>query len=241
VRWPGEVLSTFALGVALSTGSPSAHAADPVTDAMQAAYVPYRAALFRTNGKAQVESERAIAEAVRAWQAVVARFVAAPPVPYAGDPRFAATLAQVSSTYGEAEALIKAGKLPEAHEELEKVRDLLAALRQRNGVVVFSDAMNAYHEVMEHVLVEGPALVAAPQGAMELMARVGALGYLAERLESQAPADLASDPEFVAARKAVVESVVALRAATLAQDRDAMRKALGGLKAPYSRLFLRFG
>ena len=34
---------------------------------MQAAYAPYRAALFRTNSKAQAESEQAIAQARQAW------------------------------------------------------------------------------------------------------------------------------------------------------------------------------
>lgn len=241
VRRAGAGLCALVLGVMLAAGPAPTFAADPVTDAIQAAYAPYRVALFRTNSKAQAESERAIAEASQAWQAIIARYATAPPPPYAGDARFAATLAAVAASYREAEALIRAGRLPEAHEALEKVRDLLADLRRRSGVVVFSDAMNAYHEVMEHVLAEGPALVAAPQGLMELMARVGALEYLANRLESQAPASLAADPEFVAGRKAVADSVAALRSALLAQDRSATQKALGGLKPPYSRLFLRFG
>ena len=40
------------IGLALLT-APYSFAADPVTDAMQKAYVPYRAALFKTNSKSQ--------------------------------------------------------------------------------------------------------------------------------------------------------------------------------------------
>lgn len=56
-------------------------AADPVTDAMQAAYAPYRAALFRTNSKAQLESEQAVAQAHQAWKAISERFAGKPPAP----------------------------------------------------------------------------------------------------------------------------------------------------------------
>jgi hypothetical protein len=211
----------------------AAHAADPATDAMQAAYVPYRAALFRT--------ERALADAQRAWQAVQQRFAAAPPVPYAGDAGFAATLQQVAAVYTEADRLVRAGQLPQAHEALEQVRDLLAALRQRNGVVVFSDAMNDYHAEMEHVLGEGPKALQQPQGWMQLMARAGTLDYLAARLLQQAGTALKANAEFTQGQRAVAESVAALRAALLAQDTAAVQKALSGLKGPYSRLFLKFG
>ena len=58
--------------------------------------------------------------------------------------------------------------------------------RQRNGVVVFSDAMNDYHSEMEHVLGEGPKALQQAQGWMQLMARAGTLDYLAARLLQQA-------------------------------------------------------
>jgi hypothetical protein len=219
----------------------AAQAADPATDAMQAAYAPYRAALFRTNSAAQAESERAMADAQRAWQAVQQRFAAAPPVPYAGDAGFAATLQQVATVFAEADRLVRAGQLPQAHEALEQVRDLLADLRQRNGVVVFSDAMNDYHAEMEHVLGEGPKALQQAQGWMQLMARAGTLDYLAARLLQQAGAALKANAEFTQGQRAVAESVAALRAALLAQDAAAVQKALSGLKGPYSRLFLKFG
>jgi hypothetical protein len=220
---------------------PAAWAADEVTDAMQAAYAPYRAALFRTNSKAQVESEQAIAATRRTWQALIDRYAAKPPVPYDRDADFASTLAKVSAVYEQAEREIRQQQLPQAHETLEAARDLQAALRQRNGVVVFSDHMNAYHAQMEHVLIDGPKLLAGPQGMLALMAPVGALDYLAGRLRSEAPPALLRDAEFSASLQAVEASVAALKAAVLSQDGAAVRQALGATKAPYSRMFLKFG
>jgi len=216
-------------------------AADAITDAMQAAYAPYRAALFRTNSQAQAESEQAIAAARSQWRALADRHGARPGAPYDRDPAFAATLKQVDEVYARAEAQIAARQLPEAHETLEKARDLMAELRRRNGVVVFSDHMNAYHAQMEHVLVDGPKRLAQPGGLIEVAALSGTLDHLARRLRSEAPPALAQDAEFKALADAVQASVGALRAAIARQDEAAVREAIGKLKGPYSRLFLKFG
>jgi len=230
-----------ATALAASLLAPAAHAADELTDAMQAAYAPYRAALFRTNSKAQAESEQAIAATRRSWQAIADKYGAKPPAPYDRDADFAATLSKVAAVYDRAEREIRQQQLPQAHETLEEARDLLAALRQRNGVVVYSDHMNAYHAEMEHVLTEGPKLLAAPQGAMQLMGTAGVLDYLARRLRSEAPPALQRDPEFAPALQAVEASVAALRSAVLSQDMAAVSKALSALKGPYSRMFIKFG
>lgn len=227
--------------VASALHTAPALAGDAVTDAIQAAYAPYRAALFRTNSKAQAESALAMDAARKAWQGIVDRFGRERGAPYDRDPAFATTLAKVGEVYERAARQVAAGQLAEAHETLEEVRDLLAELRRRNGVIVYSDHMNAYHAEMEHLLEGGAKLLGEPRGMLELMARAGVLDYLAARLRSEAPAALAADPEFAPAVQAVEASVKALKQALLAQDAAAAREALGKLKAPYSRLFLRFG
>lgn len=226
--------------VGLFTGL-NALAADPVTEAINQAYGPYRAALFRTNSKAQAESEQAIAQAQQAWKSIIERFASRPPIPYDGDAAFSATLNEVASVYEQAAVEISARKLPEAHETLEKARDLMAELRRRNGVIVFSDHMNAYHAEMEHLLQQGGALTTAPQGMLALAERVGVMAYLAGKLRSEAPKPLLNDAEFGAALQALEASVAALRKSVMSQDAAAVRDALGKLKGPYSRMFLKFG
>lgn len=237
------VRRTFRVSLAAATlvAALPALAADAFTDAMQQAYAPYRAALFRTNSGELAASAQAVAQARQAWTAVRERFAAAPPAPYDRDARFAATLAEVDAVYARAVAQVGGGRLPEAHETLETIRDLLADLRHRNQVAVFSDAMNDYHAQMEEVLRAGPGWLAAPAAPAKLTAAAGALDYLAARLSREAPAALQADPGFAAALRAVEDSVKALLAAQAAGDADAARAALAGLKKPYSKLFLSWG
>ena len=230
-----------ALSALLLLTSWTAQAADPVTEAISQAYVPYRVALFQTNMKAQKESEQAMAQAQQAWQSLTERFAMKPTLPYEGDPAFRTTLQEVGKVYDQAAGEIRLQKLAQAHETLEKVRDLLAGLRQRNGVVVFSDHMNAYHEAMEHLLNDGAAMTASPQGMLTLVERVGVLAYLAGRLRSEAPKSMLGNPDFTTALEALEASVAQLRQAALKQDATAARDALSQIKRPYSRMFIKFG
>lgn len=234
------MFKTSILSLALLATAP-AFSADLVTDAMQKAYVPYRLALFKTNSGSQPDSQQAIGQARSAWAGVVRQFGENVPAPYDRDPGFAASLAEVDKVYARAAAEIAQGKLPEAHETLEGARDVLAELRHRNNVSVFSDHMNAYHAQMELVLTEAPQALEAKNGLLELGIRVGALDYLAARLASEAPAGLAADAEFKAALAAVRQSVTELKLALLAQDRAKAGDAIGKLKQPYSKMFIKFG
>ncbi len=216
-------------------------AADAFTDAMVAAYGPYREALFRTNGQSQLESAQAIARAQQAWAEVLARFGQRAPAPYDRDPAFADSLGRVKAVYDTAAKEIAAGQLAQAHETLEAARDIQAELRQRNGVVVFSDHMNAYHLEMERALIDGPKWLQQDGHTLRLVAQAGVLAYLVARLREQAPASLKADADFERALGAVEASVNQLREAAQSQDLARTKAALGQVKAPYSRLFLRFG
>ena len=226
-----------ALVLALS----GAYAADPFTDAAEKAYAPYRAALFKTNSNSQAEAQEAIDKAQASWQAIVARFSGKAPAPYDRDAGFAKSLTDVAQVYDVAAAQIGKGELKTAHETLEQARDILADLRHRNQVVVLSDHMNAYHSVMEELLEQGEKTLAAPDGRQKLIEELGTLAYLAGKLSTEASKDLAGNPEFVALNKALQQSVADLRAALYRGDDAAVKAALGKLKAPYSKLFLKFG
>ena len=60
-------MKKYLITTALFVVSVSVWSADPVTDAMQIAYAPYRNALFRTNSNAQAESQHAIEQAQQSW------------------------------------------------------------------------------------------------------------------------------------------------------------------------------
>ena len=233
-------LKAISLVVALSFGA-MAHAADPVTDLMQAANAPYRMALYQTNSKDPGEARRALLQAQQAWNTLSTRFVAKPAAPYDRDAAFAASVGEVSKVYDQALKEVEAGQLETAHNTLERVRDIMAEMRQRNNVVVFSDHMNAYHSQMEVIMLKGNETLAQPEGMLLLTAQAGALTYLTKQLEAQAPADLAKNAEFTGLLKAVNQSVANLESALQNQDLAAVKDAVGKLKGPYSKLFARFG
>lgn len=216
-------------------------AADPITDALQKAYAPYRAALFKTNAGQTGESADALKQAQQAWSLVVQLVKSQPTVPYANDALMARTLAGVEEHYAKAAQQVAAGQLPQAHDTLEGVRDLLSELRRQNQVIVYSDHMNAYHAQMEHLLEEGPTWLRADDGLPKLAAQAGVLRYLAERLNSEAPAAVQASAEFKELLGAVTRSVEGLNAAVAAGDKARIEKAIGQVKAPYSKLFIKFG
>lgn len=219
----------------------SAAGADPITEAMQRANAPYRVALFKTNGKSQAEAAQAVAEARQGWSRVAADYGTAPSVPYAGDDRFSRTLSDVERVYARASEQVAANQLAAAHDTLEEVRDLVADLRRRNQVVTFSDHMNAYHAQMERLLDDGPSLLAGAEGQTDFAWQAGALDYLASRLKAEAPVEYLKNDEFLALLANVEKSMADLKAALRAHDAAAMKDALGKVKAPYSKLFVKFG
>ncbi|HIH09402.1 MAG TPA: hypothetical protein HA254_01910 [Candidatus Diapherotrites archaeon] len=233
-------LKAISLAVVLSFGT-LAHAADPVTDIMQAANAPYRMALYKTNGKSQEEAQQALVQAQQAWNKLSTQVGAKPAAPYDRDPAFVASVAEVSKVYDQALLEVSAGQLGTAHNTLERVRDVMADMRQRNHVVVFSDHMNAYHSQMEVIMIHGNETLAQPKGMLLLTAQAGALSYLARQLEVQASAELSKNAEFAGLLKAVNQSVSNLEAALLNQDMATIKEAMGKLKGPYSKLFAKFG
>jgi len=216
--------------------------AGPVQDFendMRAAYGDYRGALFFTNANKPDEAAKAVAAFEQKWDALGADYAAAPPH-YADDPAYKQTLAKVSEIVKTAADEVAAGKLPEAHETLEAIRDQIGELHMRNGVISFSDRMNAYHAEMEHVLGKDYGDLDAV-GMAVLVGDAAVLDYLAVQVADHPPAEAAGNPAFEAAMKPFMNSVETLQAAARSGDAAAARKAIGGLKGPYSKLFLQFG
>ncbi len=233
-------LKLLSLAVSLSVCA-LAQAADAVTEAMQAANAPYRMALFKTNGQSKDEALQALQLAQQEWNKLATQFAGKPAAPYDRDPAFATSLAEVSKVYLQALAEVQGGQLTNAHNTLEQVREVMADMRQRNNVVVFSDHMNAYHAQMEVIMIHGNATLAEPKGMLLLNAQTGALSYLARQLGLQASEKLNKNTEFSSLLAAVNQSVAQLEAALLAQDMVAVKAAIGKLKVPYSKLFAKFG
>lgn len=223
--------------ITTATLAASAAFAGPYRDAevrMASAYADYRSALYLTNQKKQAETDAALASFKTKWTAIAADWKANPPPQYADDARLGETLARVGALADEAAKLSATGDLAQSHEVLEGIRDALGEMRARNGVVIFSDHMNAYHALMERVAGHKYA------ATQDLADDTAVLAHLAAEVSKNRPGNV-DTVQFDVGFKAMEASVDALRKAVRAGDESAVAAARKGLKAPYSRLFQKFG
>ncbi|GEO85144.1 MULTISPECIES: hypothetical protein [Alphaproteobacteria] len=197
---------------------------------LRAAYGDYRTALFTTNMGKGPESKASLGKFAKAWSELSSE--PAPPQ-YADDAAYAETLQAVTKITEAATAEVAAGELSKAHDTLEDIRGQIGDLHIRNDIYSFSDRMNAYHARMEEVIAMDPANSAG------VHAQAAVLKYLLGDVVAHPPKEAdASYKELLGTMEA---SVAKLEAASSSGDAAATKAAIGGLKAPYSKLFLKFG
>jgi hypothetical protein len=207
--------------------------------ALRDAYGQYRVALFQSNTGNADATTQAMQALSEKWVTLETDWSTAPPPQYADDASFPDTLTTVGNVIAEAFQDVASGDLATAHVTLEQIRAEIGDLHIRNGILTFSDRMNAYHAKMEEVL--GLDLTALGDQAAEVLSQDAAvLSYLAEDIAAH-PAPEASDPAYAPLVDALGQSVAAVQAAARAGDMAAVTAAIGQLKAPYARLFAKFG
>lgn len=217
--------------------------AGPVTDfddAYDVAYASYRIALFATNSGDAAKSDGALKQLDSTWTVLTGKYRASPPPQFEADPLWDQTIQEVTSLLDQAKTQTAAGDLPTAHATLEGIREALGSLHARNHVETFSDRMNAYHAEMEMILeMDMTRLdVAARQSLLEHSA---VLAYLAADVLAAPPAAANANPEFMPLATGLQTSVDQFVAAARGDDYAALLTAVGALKVPYSKLFLKFG
>lgn len=206
------------------------------------AYASYRTALFQSNNQERDKSRVAVQEFQRQWQVIIDRYADAPPEVYASDPSWKRTVQRIAEIAAAGLQEIEHGRVGEGHEVLEAIRDELVRLRARNGVYVFSDAINAYHGVMEGVLGQKPTPATLDsQARTNLREKLGVLLYLAEDIRDRTPPDNRGNKEYEQLLQGLFDSIAALRAALDTGDPDSVAKAIKALKPAYAKLFLKFG
>jgi hypothetical protein len=239
----GASLVALSLAAMLTLSVPARVQAGPYADferALANAYAPYRAALMQTNQKDRTGTEASLSAFEGRWSDLMRTWRTSPPPQYADDPRWLETVSSVEKTMAAAKAAVTAGDLAKAHNVLERIRDELGKLRARNGVVTFSDRMDAYHEHMEHVLMSKlPG--ADADGTARLREEAAVLVHLAGLVATHAPPALAKDAAFNEGLAALKGSAETLLSAARRGDRPAIEQAMKALKPAYARLFVKYG
>lgn len=229
--------TTFAAALIVAGAVQAGSVADFET-MLRGAYGDYRGALFQTNAGNQEKATQAIDSFRQNW-AELADAYTEPPPHYVDDANYQATIDSVATIVNQASEEAAAGDLTDSHETLEAIRDEIGELHRRNGVISFSDRMNAYHAKMEEVLAKGQADF-GPEELGMLREDGAILAYLAADLAANPPPE-ASDPAYQPLLDGVTASVAALLDAARNNDPEAARKAVNQLKMPYAKLFLKFG
>lgn len=217
--------------------------AGPVTDFESTygeMYAGYRSALFATNSGSAEKSAAALQGLLAKWDALVTTYGQTPPPQYEDDAKWAEMIAEVSASIAKASEAVTKGDLAASHETLEHVREAFGALHARNGVETFSDRMNAYHAEMERII--GLDLTALDAAAKQsVLEHAAVLAYLAQDVLASPPASAEGNADYAGLSVAMQASVDQLLAAARAGDEAAIKTAIGGLKVPYSKFFLKFG
>lgn len=210
--------------------------AGPVADfenSYNVAYFSYRTALFATNTG---ESVGALKQLENNWTGLMTQYRASPPPQFEADPLWDQPIEDVTSLLDRSKAQADTG----AHETLEGIREALGALHARNHVETFSDRMNAYHTEMEVILSNDTANMDVDV-KRALLEHSTVLAYLATDVLSAPPAAAPESPEFATLAAGLQTSVDPFVDAARSGDDAALLAAIGALKVPYSKLFLKFG
>ncbi|WP_431299033.1 hypothetical protein [Tabrizicola sp. BL-A-41-H6] len=221
---------------------PAVGFAGPVQDAegeLRSVYGDYRVSLFQTNGGDADATAKALESLNQKWEALSQEWTSAPPPQYADDSLLAGTMTSVDTVIDKAADEAARGDLATAHVTLEAIRSEIGDLHERNGVIGFSDRMNAYHAEMEQVL-EAEVGGESKDGVAALQDAAAVLAYLAEDIAAH-PAPEAADPAYEPLVDGLLKSVQALQAAAQSGDATGVKAAIAGLKPAYSKLFLKFG
>lgn len=238
--------------LAAALAFPAIAQAGPVADFekdLREAYESYRSALAQTvqgepgkgeQGKAPDKGAGALQQLEERWNGLMKKWSETPPPHFLDDPKFAETMKEIGRIAEKAKGEIAAAGQSAAHESLEKIRALVGDMRQRNGLLTYSDRVNEYHEAMEKAAARDWSKLDA-EAFGELRERAAVLVHLAAELQRTAPQAMAKEADFDALAGGVTQSADALLKAARKSDEAAAREALKGLKPAYSKFFVRFG
>jgi len=200
-------------------------------------YAHYRQSLMLTSNANNIDkAAQSISQFSIGWKGITEKYAGDPPKPFATIPGYTENIGRPLTISQEAQALLAAGKVFEAHSVLEEIRYLLWGMRVQAGINSVADKANDFHEAMEVILDHA----AAAKNAEELSAveaRYGA--WVAIKWEEHAlAADLDSvrkefDAAFSDGRKTIADYRAVLRNGNI----EAAKKMVGPIKNAYKKIW----
>jgi len=241
-RWFIPVL--LVLGAMAGTGARAAEPG-PFIAAVSAAYPQFKMAWFYCRTGNDFLAQEELESFVAAWRRIDGRFRDAPPTAFARDAQWKTSLGEVAASLDRAAGLVRAGKARDAMQPLAAVRRALGALRRRNGVVIFSDHVDAYGAVVDRLVAlrgrtrSQTALTDADIKAYAALA--GELRAAVAKLRERAPADLKGDSGFTGSLEGNLASIDKLERNIRSRQAKAIYGSVAAVRADYILLFTRYG
>lgn len=228
---------TLALLLALASGSAmAAEYADFLRD-LAGPYGHYRQSLSLTSSKDNLDkAKQSIDQFAGGWETFAARYAGDAPKPFAGIADYPAKIRRPLQIGRDAQALIKDGKVAEAHAVLEEVRYLLWEMRVQGGINSIADKSNDFHEAME-IILDHAAAAKSAEAMAAVAGRYGA--WVSIKWEEQAlagdlgPVRKEFDVALAEGRKAIGDYLAALRSG----NAEAVRKLAGPVKNAYKKMW----
>jgi len=231
---------------AVAVTGPGARAAETVAAfhaAVAAAYEPYREAVHYLEtgnaGLAALALERTRDE----WRKLDARFAAEPPEPFAKDPQWRGSIAEIGQAIEAGLTAADAGQAENALAALATVRRALAEMRLRGGQRVYSDCIDAMNAAMDNLYAfrrNPPGRGKAAEQAAFAKA-VAATESWYRRCRDEAPPAMREAGEFKRLFDGALVSLGRLKQAGVSGPDDLVISLLREMRSFDKLIWLRFG
>ena len=208
------------------------------------AYGHYRQAVYYLRRSASPDTAALELESfIEKWRTVVARFGGSPPDAYADDPKWRNTLDGIAARADEALAALDKDDPETAKKTLDPILVELGDLRRRNGVFIYADRVNELgDEVGKLARFRRGLKDFFDAGQVDAFARKAAIvAYLLDRVDTEAPGDLARDEGFRRLIDGFRESMDKVWKALKTEDLRLLRIGIGEIRSYERILFLRYG
>lgn len=182
-------------------------------------------------------------EMVTRWVQVQDAHSSSPPDAFSTDPHFAADLAEIQHRANAGLVALDAGDRDAAVTELTPIREILGALRQRNGLYVFSDCINDLDRAMDRLWRwrhDAPETGQTEEWA-EVLHDGAVFNYFAQKCDAEAPATYRAMPTFQRLFELALSAWEAFRRGAIAQDQLTIINELRELRSATRLIFFHFG
>jgi len=162
------------------------------------AYAHYRQAMFYTRTGNTMTAAFELDEMAGKWAKIVSRYSENPPAAYAADPKWRETLEDVAKRIDLGLVAVSDGNAEQVTDQLSPIRGLLADMRRRSNVVIFSDHVDAANKAFQKLFEfrQNQPDFSDPAQVSDLQNRLDETIAAYKKCVDEAPSGIAANEQF---------------------------------------------